>query len=489
MATLYVDYKNGVDTNDGSSGAPLKTLAHCLASHANNGDTILLRGTNATDEIHRAVAVSSALTTITIAADTGHTPVVSGSVAYGSWSLTADQSFTYETAYTPSNCYMVWNGTTYFTSVASIAAVEATENTFYADLTGDKLYVHITGGGAPGTLEVHGGNVVLTLSGTNATVDGIIFEHGLRNLVCSGTNVTIRNCILRYSYHPTAGSSAGLSLTNSGPLVTGCTITVAMDGIGVWLNASAASATVRSCTLTHVGAATTTTNCGVLAAVGSAHLVEGCTISGFYDGTQATGAGTGLTARYNIIQNCSHGFMCWISGATGVEAHHNICYYTADWTDTNVAHHGIILHCGVNAYVYHNVVAWLNRRNTGHECGIHLSPQVDTTFHCKNNILYNCEYGISYGASTGSPAYDLGYNAFYGNAADFQNIDPGDQGTNNVTTDPLFVNPLNYDFRLLPGSPLIDVGMAVTGINEGFRGGAPDIGAFEYVRPLRHGRR
>ena len=58
MTTLYLDFKNGVDTNDGSSGAPLKTLAHAVASHLANGDTLKIRGSSAADEIHYMSYVS-----------------------------------------------------------------------------------------------------------------------------------------------------------------------------------------------------------------------------------------------------------------------------------------------------------------------------------------------------------------------------------------------------------------------------------------------
>lgn len=41
-------------------------------------------------------------------------------------------------------------------------------------------------------------------------------------------------------------------------------------------------------------------------------------------------------------------------------------------------------------------------------------------------------------------------------------------------------DPDNYDFRPVAGSPLIDAGVEVTGITDGFIGSAPDLGAYEY---------
>jgi hypothetical protein len=45
--------------------------------------------------------------------------------------------------------------------------------------------------------------------------------------------------------------------------------------------------------------------------------------------------------------------------------------------------------------------------------------------------------------------------------------------------DPLFVSPATGDYTLAPGSPAVDAGLRLPGINDGFRGAAPDAGAFE----------
>jgi len=48
---------------------------------------------------------------------------------------------------------------------------------------------------------------------------------------------------------------------------------------------------------------------------------------------------------------------------------------------------------------------------------------------------------------------------------------------------PLLVNPAKLDFRPRQGSPLIDAGLVIPGITEGFLGKAPDIGAYEFGAP------
>jgi len=46
--------------------------------------------------------------------------------------------------------------------------------------------------------------------------------------------------------------------------------------------------------------------------------------------------------------------------------------------------------------------------------------------------------------------------------------------------EPLLVDPARCDFRPKKGSPLIDAGRVIPGITDGFKGKAPDIGAYEY---------
>ncbi len=55
------------------------------------------------------------------------------------------------------------------------------------------------------------------------------------------------------------------------------------------------------------------------------------------------------------------------------------------------------------------------------------------------------------------------------------------------TADPQrLYNPADYDFRLKAGSAAIDAGTAIPTINDDFTGRAPDLGAYEFDRPVPH---
>jgi hypothetical protein len=55
-----------------------------------------------------------------------------------------------------------------------------------------------------------------------------------------------------------------------------------------------------------------------------------------------------------------------------------------------------------------------------------------------------------------------------------------------IQADPLYVCPESGNLRLLPASPAIDKGEVLPNINDGFRGSAPDMGAYEFGSDL-HG--
>ena len=407
MATLYLDYKNGDDAATGGTSDPLKTLAHALASHANNGDTLRLRGTGASDQIYRTTGASSSKTNLIIENDAGHSPVVSASLPYSTWTLTTDKAYTYQTAYTPNGCYMVWNGTTLFTSVSSIADVEATENTFFFDNPGNLVHVHIAGGGSPSTLDIGWAQVGLTLSGTDCTVRGITFEHDLTNLVMSGANAVVTGCTLRWPYHPSTGSALNLLLTGAAPTVTNCTL-LNYQGRGIRFGTGAADAYISGCSLTMTYQTTPgSTEFGIEAAAGTGHEIHDCIISGYTDGVY-TISGAGTTVHHCTLIDCWHALVYW-EGPVAASGHHNVGYFTRDLGNTAQTH-GFVLHNDSASEVHHNLFAYMNK-NTGatpHGCGLHCAPKnAAATLHAHNNLFYNCKIGIVFADAGYTVTYDL----------------------------------------------------------------------------------
>ena len=63
----------------------------------------------------------------------------------------------------------------------------------------------------------------------------------------------------------------------------------------------------------------------------------------------------------------------------------------------------------------------------------------------------------------------------------FQKVSPPDP------SDPRkLYEPEDFDFQLRPGSAAVDAGVRLTGVNDGFTGRAPDLGAYEVGQPLPH---
>lgn len=135
----------------------------------------------------------------------------------------------------------------------------------------------------------------------------------------------------------------------------------------------------------------------------------------------------------------------------------------------------------------------------------------------RNNIVYNnIGYGIRVNENTtlgstpnvvyNNTVYKNGYRGIYCYAGErtivknnisylsgHENIFSGctNQLSNNLTTDPGFVNAAGRDFHVNPGSPAIDAGMTLAEVTNDFAygvrpwpaGGAYDIGAYEFGSP------
>lgn len=512
MATLYVDWKNGLDANTGGTADPLKTLSHCLAAHAGNGDTIKLRGSGAADEIYYDVAIASALTGLTIEADTGHTPVLSSSVAYTVWVLTGGTTNVYETADATGVAWAAWNGATQLTSVGSIVACDALTNSYYYDGGANKLYVNI--GGVPTVIEAGDTWAPAWLSfGANGTIRGLTFHHFTRAAInCSAVGQTVSGCTFAYYAHPLG--YAPVALSSTGTLVDGCTNNAGAGGAAFDFGA-ASQATVSNCainntfglyitngaghvidnvtitgtvynanrghiSLVNLVTGVTIRNCAlgggayyyIFIDVGVGHVITGCTCTGGAQEGVYFSAATSGTMSYCTVSDSVHANYIQVGAPSTCVFHHCIAYSTHDVGQG----YGWVVHNAAVATYYHCIAAYADRCTGVIRAGWYVLD-AGSTATWRNCIAYHNTMG--FGADVGTIP-DLDYCLANGNGVDYSGMAPG---AHDATGDPLLVNVGAYseNFHVKAGSPCIDAGLSIPGINGGYSGTAPDIGAYEYV--------
>jgi hypothetical protein len=138
--------------------------------------------------------------------------------------------------------------------------------------------------------------------------------------------------------------------------------------------------------------------------------------------------------------------------------------------------------------VYHNT-AWSNI--SGIDAMDMISPVHNAIL--RNNIFQSNGYGV-YEVATGSTGHDWDNDNWYARRATprfkWENIAYNTLGALCAATGlecsgyedlPGLTNPASGDFTLLATSPNIDRGVPISGINDDFTGGAPDVGAFELL--------
>lgn len=113
-----------------------------------------------------------------------------------------------------------------------------------------------------------------------------------------------------------------------------------------------------------------------------------------------------------------------------------------------------------------------------------------TSVHLRNNIWVGTDHAFYYVNGGDEPFvqdYDLlhstGARLVYYQEAHYDTIDAYFQGTGQcehcVASEAGFVDALGGDYAILETSAAVDRGVAIPGVNDGYAGSAPDIGAYE----------
>ena len=441
------------------------------------------------------------------------------------------------------------------------------ENTWFYDTDATRLYVWATGGGSPGTVEVSdkssqdiliNGKSYITLENLNTRYS----YYGITALATAvnGVGIVVKNCKLQYHDHDALKGQA------TGAYSIACTFIdnyISYSSIvGLYLIQHGESL-VQNDTVVYSGGypllpgksyamlLTANANDGTKATVNSNHIsystFDGIANTSVYhniitnnyvdhtnsllvDGGAIYFVGSNITASGNTITGCSGtgvyndetSSSCTIElnnitgGTYGIElnkASNDIVRrntLTGPFTGYWAAGGMMLSSTSASNDIYYNIINGVNK--SGH--GIHADPAVNNLNNIYNNLIMNCDIGLSPHANTSGAYGSVKNNIFYNNnthiqswSGDISAIDYNDfYGTGNwiwggtsestfslwktassgdshsINADPLFTS--GSDFSLQTGSPCINTGATIAGIPQfdflyNPMNGATDIGAYE----------
>ena len=339
--------------------------------------------------------------------------------------------------------------------------IEVKKRPYAFDLS-DKAYINVQG------VTIFAAGIKTNANSKNLVIDGIHAKYTAHfyggnwdpvtnvpsdtGILLAGSDNTIKNCEVAFSAGP------GVSLMGFRQTVTNCLIhEVGYSGSGA----------------------------------GGIHAYNRQDSTG---GMLIPGAG-GHTMTYNTVYNTGY---CGIQHVfvSGLKILHNLIYNVGlQGTDAGGAGTYTWNTDGGNTEIAYNVLH--DSRTQGYEGdGIYLDDS-SSNFLIHHNIVYNFPtIGIYLheGGSRNNQVYNntvwkTGYGIWgqgdsnvlvYNNLTDKAITVGTDLQHNLITSDPLFVDPVNGNFQLKSGSPAIDAGRTISGITDGYAASAPDIGAYEF---------
>lgn len=229
-ATYYVA-KNGSDSNSGTEVAPFLTITKAV-SLIQAGDTVLVKTGTYEESIPEITVSGTANAPITFKTYGDGEVIIQAPkrILTSGWTLTSGQTYTYEISDTntvygviqvPANSGTKGSGT--LNQVASIAAVEASANSWYYDSVADKLYVRTVTSANPNTLTLYAfyNNFVFRFYGTSyIIVDGFTVRYAVVSIWFPQAirgNI-VRNCKMSFN------SNNSCAMSDNSTLVEGSII-------------------------------------------------------------------------------------------------------------------------------------------------------------------------------------------------------------------------------------------------------------------------
>jgi hypothetical protein len=185
----------------------------------------------------------------------------------------------------------------------------------------------------------------------------------------------------------------------------------------------------------------------------------------------------GSIVRYNWV----HG--CVTDGYSGRGGHGGIGIRADDQSRNNIFHHNVVWDCGQIGIVMKGED---NRafNNTIFGIGEPSSPQMDIIFDkmAEPIKVWAVQWPQLQRQNHWSEAVNnisrnlVGSHKLDDQLADSERIHHNLRGQD---ARPFLKDPAKFDFRPAAGSPLVDAGVAIPGYTDGFKGKAPDLGAYE----------
>ena len=140
-----------------------------------------------------------------------------------------------------------------------------------------------------------------------------------------------------------------------------------------------------------------------------------------------------------------------------------------------------------NTQIYNNLVYRNGSSSAGYAPGIQVTYYTNGTKIWNNTVYANNKWGIHIGWNSTTVNTVVQNNISYGNTVgNYYNIGSGTIASNNITTDPGFVDAATNNFALRAGSVAIDRGARLSSVVTDYRnfqrprGASHDVGGYEY---------